>query len=133
MAVVNDRKKKRPGPSGSDKRQRVHIVPFRVDDPEREELHRRARRAGITVGAYIRHQTLDKPPPRQSSRPAIEVQVLARLVGQLGKIGSNLNQIAFQMNASGRADELDVIYVQSMAADLTALRAAALRAMGRTP
>lgn len=130
---MDDRKRKKPGPSGTDKRRRAHAVSIRLDGPEREELRHRARRAGITVGAYVRYQVLDKPPPRQSSRPAVEVQVLARLVGQLGKIGSNLNQIAHQMNASGRVEELDVMYVQSMATDLTVLRSAALRAMGRAP
>lgn len=133
MPVVTDRKKRRPGPSGTETRQRAHAISVRVDGPEREELRARARRASITVGAYIRKQALDAPPPRQSSRPAIEVQVLARLTGQLGKIGNNLNQIAHRMNATGLVSPLDVAFIRRMHDELMTLRTAVLRAMGRTP
>lgn len=56
-------------------------------------------RAGITMGAHLRKIALDAPIPRQCRRPPVEVKQLALLLGHVGKIGSNINQMAKGTNA----------------------------------
>ena len=54
--------------------------------------------AGLSIGAYLRTLAFGKPGPRAVRRPPIERKELARLLGHLGKIGSNINQIAHRYN-----------------------------------
>lgn len=132
-AAIDTKRNKSSGSSGSEKRQRPHVVSVRLNARERAELNSRAERAGISAGAYLRHQGLDVPPPRQRNRPAVEVQVLSRLVGQLGKLGSNLNQIAHRINTAAHISSLDVMFVKNMIDELGKLRDLALKTMGRAP
>lgn len=80
------------------KRQRTRQINIRVSDEELEKIEADAGRAGITVGAYVRQVLLDAPIPRQSKRPSIEKESLSKLLGQIGKIGSNINQLAKSNN-----------------------------------
>ncbi len=82
----------------SEQRQKGRIVPFRVSDDEHAELTRLADRAGLSVGSYVRSRSLEKPTTRAIRRPVVEVEVLKGLLGQVGKIGSNLNQLAKGVN-----------------------------------
>ena len=63
---------------------------------------------GLSAGTLIRRALLNTPPPPATRRPGPEREALARLLaecarikGELGKHGSNLNQIAYYLN-SGR-------------------------------
>ena len=107
------------------------MIAVRVNAAEETELKSRAARAGISPSTYLRHVALDAPLPRQRSRPPAEVQVLSRLLGQVGKIGSNLNQIAHRMNAAQTVSPLDIMFVKNMNDDFIKLRTAILKAMGR--
>lgn len=49
---------------------------------------------GFTFAALVRHALLNTPVPRQTRRASIGYQALARLLGELGKIGGNIDQIA---------------------------------------
>lgn len=80
--------------SGSEKRRRRHSRTARYDDQELAELEARAEKAGLTVAGYIRSCTLDKPPPRQSKRPTVNHVELAKVQAGIGRIGSNVNQMA---------------------------------------
>lgn len=84
--------------SGSETRQRGETAWLRLTPGERAQLDERAERAGMTVSAYMRHQCLGEAGPRAVRRPPVERAALAQLLGQLGKIGSNLNQIARALN-----------------------------------
>lgn len=116
--------------SGSETRQRRASIPVRYSDEERAEVHRRAERAGLTVSAYVRVQTLEIAGPRSQRRPAVEAQLLAKLLGQIGRIGNNVNQIAHAANAgepprgSRLAEAFD---------DIARMRAAVMEALGRNP
>lgn len=61
-------------------------------------LNAAAERAGLTVGAFMRKQCLGEAGPRAVRRPPVEQAALSQLLGQLGKAGSNLNQIARALN-----------------------------------
>jgi hypothetical protein len=81
----------------SDNRQRRRQITVRVTDHERETLARRAEQHGYdAVGEYLRdagiggHRTMKRD--------------IGRAIGHLGKIGSNLNQIARVANTTGEID-----------------------------
>lgn len=91
----------------SEIRQKGRVVPFRVSPEEYATLTNLADREGLTVGSYIRWQSIEKPAnekptTRARRRPTIEVHTVSALLGQLSKIGSNLNQIAKRANSGDR-------------------------------
>ena len=88
--------------SGSEKRQRDRLVGVRCTEVERAHLVARADAAGLSLGDYLRSAALDARPLRAVRRPSADHALLAQAVAQLGKIGSNVNQIAHVLNASGR-------------------------------
>ncbi|MGO9986809.1 MAG: plasmid mobilization protein [Rhodomicrobium sp.] len=84
--------------SGSETRQRTVIVQIRFTPEERTLLDEAASRAGLTISSYARARLIGRSLPRSVARPSIDRELMARLIGQLGKIGSNLNQIARAAN-----------------------------------
>lgn len=84
--------------SGSEKRQRTKMTMVRLTPAELAQVEEAASRAGLTVSSYARAQMLGAPPPRSVRRPPVEKELLARILGQLGKAGSNLNQVARAAN-----------------------------------
>lgn len=114
--------------SGSETRRRVHVRAVRLDDGELQFLSRRAQEAGLTIGAYIRRTSLGDAGPRARRRPIIERELLARLLGHLGKVGSNLNQIAAAVNSG---EEIDRDHLAQELANLAKLRGAVMDALGR--
>lgn len=114
--------------SGTEKRIRRRILTIRFDDTEYRTVEEAADRAGLTVSSHARNTLLGAPVPRQVRRPAVERRELARLLGELGKIGSNLNQLAKAANTGV------VVYDGEVAAALGGLvqvRDAILSALGR--
>ena len=75
-------------------------------------------------------QTLDiEPKTRSTRRPNIAVQEVAKLTAQLGKVGSNLNQIAKAANLGRTLSGM--LEVELMA--LQELRPLLFKAMERKP
>jgi len=116
--------------SGSETRQRTRVVQVRLSEAEYAEIAKRAEAALLTPASYVRAATLDAPPPRARRRPAVEAVQVARVLAQLGKIGSNLNQIAHRLNA-GRSVAPES--VDRAAADVSAMRDACMASLGRKP
>ena len=117
--------------SGAERRERKRIIGVRVTDDEMAEITAEAERSGLTVASYARSVLLSAPAPRARRRPSIEAEALGRLLGDLGKVGSNLNQIAHHMNA-GR-NEVSPAAMEAALSEVADIRAAILEAMGRKP
>src|SRR5271170_4606279 len=83
---------------GTETRKKTLLVTSRYDAEEFAELEEAASRAGLTRASYQRVQSLAKPKTRSTRRAPVERELLAKILGQLGKIGSNLNQIAHSAN-----------------------------------
>jgi len=115
---------------GSEKRARTETLTIRLTPDERAKIDEDADRAGLTPGSYARQALMGAPTPRQVRRPPIERRELARLLGELGHIGGNLNQIARGVNFG---DGLDMYELTHVLADLGPVRDAILRALGREP
>ena len=105
------------------------FISVRCTAAERAKIDEAARQAGLSIGAYLRSLALGRAGPRAVRRPPIERKELARLLGHLGKVGSNVNQLAYAFNRDRRIPGL---------AELTAirqqvgeLRDALMKALGR--
>jgi len=116
--------------SGSEKRERQKILGIRMTSDEFAEVSKRANAVLLTPSSYARLELLDSPPPRQARRPAVEAENVARVLAQLGKIGSNLNQIARQMNA-GRTIGNETL--ARALTDVSVMRDACMSALNRKP
>lgn len=115
---------------GSEKRARTQHLTIRLSPEERSALDEAAARAGLTSGSWARQVLLGAPAPRQVRRPPVERRELVRLLGAVGHIGGNLNQLAHASNSG-----FPVLRSELKAAldGLTDIRTAILRALGRDP
>ncbi len=116
--------------SGSDQRVRTKHITIRLTPEERAAIDSAAERAGLTSGSYARQVMLGAPAPRQVRRPPVERRELAKLLGGLGRVGGNLNQLAHRANAGMPAERGALM---SALDDLRAMRDAVLTALGREP
>ncbi len=105
------------------------IVPIRFTPEQYEQLSEKANRAGLAIGAAAREILLGEAGPRAVKRPPVEKAQLARLLGAIGKLGSNVNQIARALN-EGR-DPPSREELAAMRADIAAMRAEVMAALGR--
>ena len=87
--------------SGSDKRQRGETVTVRLTRDERDALDALASRSGLAAGAFMRAAAFGDAGPRAQRRPPIDHIALRQLLGEWGRIGNNLNQIAKHLNTGG--------------------------------
>lgn len=68
----------------------LHIV---LTEDEYQALCQNAKKCGLTRSAYLRRLIMNKP---VKARPTKDIQ---KLIGEINKIGSNVNQIARSVNA----------------------------------
>jgi hypothetical protein len=108
---------------------RTRIIPVRSNESERAAISEKATRAGLSVGAFLRSLALGDAGPRAVRRPPIERKELARLLGHLGKVGSNINQLAHAFNR----DRILPGFPELLAIreDIKQMRAALMKALGR--
>lgn len=115
---------------GSEKRVRKAHLTIRLSPEERALLDEAAGKAGLTTGSYARERALGAPAPRAVRRAPVERKELVRLLGELGKIGSNLNQIAKSLNTGVLVYETEVAAAQQAVVEM---RDAVMRALGHEP
>ena len=84
---------------GSETRQKnAPPLSVRVTPAERAEIEAAAEEAKLTVASYIRETVLTAPQTKKVRRPSLDRTLLGQILGQLGKVGGNLNQIAHRLN-----------------------------------
>jgi len=91
-------KKPRPARRQSAKRQRTKQCLVRFTDAEFADASAKADRAGMALAAYLRAAALGHPGLRAQRRPPADHKALRRLLGEMGRIGNNINQIARALN-----------------------------------
>jgi hypothetical protein len=84
--------------SESEQRKRHRRLPTRWTDEEFAELTRRADALGLSRNAYIRLKAIGDAGPRSQKVPRAGTKDLAKLLAEVNKIGSNINQIARALN-----------------------------------
>jgi hypothetical protein len=125
--------KKKPAPwrgrmRVKDARTKV-IPPIRCTEGEQAAIKAAADQAGLSVGAFLRALALGDAGPRAVRRPPIERKELARLLGQLGKVGSNVNQLAHAYNRTGILPGFPELV--AIRQEVGQMRAALMQALGR--
>ena len=114
--------------SGSEKRQRTNIITMRINPQEAATIRQIAQSRWESVSALMRSALL-----QSRLRPSrIDLQAVGRLLGQLGKIGSNINQIAYHLNAGRPGDRVEGSLEDALR-DLSELRIVCLQALGKEP
>ena len=87
-----------------DKTNRSHFVNVRLSDDEWEQLNIICELLNENRSKYIRRRIFTGRIPRPVFQYALDEATSKAVTGQLGKIGSNLNQIARKLNSGERAD-----------------------------
>jgi hypothetical protein len=127
--------------SGSEKRQRKHIVPTRYNDEELAKVRASARARGCSTSTFVRSTSLQYRLPLSR----VDLQALARLrtdmgslTGAVNKVGSNFNQFAREVNR-GREPRVDSFVAEwdefkaMFERDMAELRIVCLEALGKEP
>lgn len=108
---------------------RGRFIAVRCSDQEHANIAEKAAQAGLSVGAFLRSLALGDAGPRAVRRPPVERKELARLLGHLGKVGSNINQLAHAFNRDRIIPGFPEIL--AIREDIRQLRAALMKALGR--
>lgn len=114
----------------SNKRHRQHRLTIRFNETEWQDLQTRADVAGLSTAGYSRAAILNAKPLRASRRPSVDRILFADGVGQLGKVGSNVNQLA-KLAHFGSWPEHEIL--AATCANITAACTAILQALGYKP
>jgi hypothetical protein len=81
------------------KRQKARFVGIRFDDAGLDEAQRRAREAGLSLGAYARQRMIDDAGPRAKRAPPTETSRLrAQHITAINRAGNLVNQGIFALN-----------------------------------
>ncbi len=75
----------------------------------------------------MRSAVFQRPLPRRRKKPTVSERLISQLLGQLGKMGSNLNQIARSSTMNSLSD---FRALREMQKDLAKMRDACLRILG---
>jgi hypothetical protein len=117
-----------PMTQGSETRVRSKHKTIRFSPEELAAVDAAAERAGLTPGSYARQVLLGAPQPRQVRRPPVERGELVRLLGLLGNVSNNINQLARVANFGDGIDRVDF---KNAMIDLKSMRDTVLQALGR--
>ena len=104
-------------------------VHLRMSETEYEILLERATASNMTVSDFIRN-ALNSQNVIIKYEITADVPEIKRLIGELGKIGSNLNQIARYLNEYGAPYNALSGEVRAAIADLAALKYEVLQKVG---
>lgn len=115
---------------GSDKRRRGKVIASRCLDDEFNIIAAKADKAGLSLGAFMRAALLGDEGPRAQRRPPADHVALRQILGHVGRIGNNINQIARALNAQETAKLDDLPEALTAYLDI---RKAIFEALGKTP
>jgi hypothetical protein len=84
--------------SGSETRQKERRISLRVTGDEYARVETASTEAGLTLASYTRSLLIDAPRTRTRRRPRVDMAALAKLLGELNRIGGNIHQILRRVN-----------------------------------
>ncbi len=104
-------------PAKAPKRQLAETVVLRCTAQEKDKLKAQAEAAGVTISALLRATLGLVKPTRRRAAPKVD----PRLVAELSRIGTNLNQIARAVNTATSAGEARQLNGLQIITELTAI------------
>lgn len=118
--------------AGSETRQRTKQVKIRFTPEEFNAIAAKLETGTLSMSAYGRMTMLGEPGPRARRRLPADHQALRQMLGHLGRVGNNLNQIARHLNTGADPHGL-VPELQDALADYARMRDALYAALGKEP
>ena len=112
---------------------RTHFIKFRVTEKEKLTLELCCKRLNISMSTLIRQSLLGKPIQHTvlvAGGGEDALKLLSALLGQCGKIGGNLNQLARHFNIGGQDTEHLRAQILTELSALTSFRLHAEKAIG---
>jgi Bacterial mobilisation protein (MobC) len=82
---------------------------FQLTPSERRILEHGAEQRGVTMAEYVRSFLPLATRPKREAQRQRRSRESAAIVGELGRIGNNLNQLARRANETGRIPELALL------------------------
>ena len=95
--------------SGSENRQRQHIIQARVNEQQFKLIKAQAEAAGLSVSAVVCFALFDQNPIRASRTPLIDRETGGRILGALGPIASDIRRILETGNPDASLETLQAI------------------------
>ena len=117
---------------GSETRQRQASIKVRCLPDEFAAISAKAEAAGMSPAAYMRAAALGTAGPRAQRRLPVAAHLLRQVLGHLGRVGNNLNQIARRLN-EGVAAHTQLPELAEALADFARMRDALYTALGKAP
>jgi hypothetical protein len=114
--------------SGSQKRKVTARIAVNCTPAQKTAIMEKIDATGLSPSAMCLAVLLDVPLPKRR-RPTVNTKLLGRVLAELGKIGSNINQIAYHLNAGRPGDVLDGS-IEAALRELLEWRTALLHAIG---
>jgi len=108
----------RPTKSGDTKRELT--IRVRVTEAEKNLIWQKAQDANLSPSDFLRSKSIGSTPAR--TLPSPERRTLLDFLAELGKIGSNINQIARALNRRQGEGELRGISEQMIAHSLSGVK-----------
>ena len=100
-----------------DGRKRTVQIKFRVTEAERELIETKMQQIPTTnLAAYMRKMAIDGYVLK------VDYSELKAVTAEIGKIGSNINQIAKRVNATGSVYEQDIAEIKGALAEIWRLQ-----------
>lgn len=82
-------------------------ITFRIKPEEYRKIEADAKLAGMVIGTYVRSRLLDAPVTAPMYRRSQLKRLIMRFIGHIGKVGNNMNQIAWKLNTDQVLTPLD--------------------------
>jgi hypothetical protein len=105
------------------------FITVRCTAQDHAAIDEQATKAGLSVAAYLRALALGAPGPRAVRRPPVERVELAKLLGAVGKLGGNVNQIAKAVHTTRNLPSWSEL--AAIQQEIAQIREAIFRALGR--
>jgi len=115
--------------SGQNEKKREAPVSYRPPRELREEFRERVEKSGLSTSAFITNSIFNVTAPRQSRRPPVELEQLAKLLAQSAHIRDVLEEL-LQVQDSAVTN---ATLLKSACDDLTEIRGAILKLAARRP
>jgi hypothetical protein len=115
--------------SERDDTKREAPISYRPPKELRAEFERRVLASGLSTSAFLTKSVFGGDPPRQSRRPTVDHEAVAKILAALAQLRDELHALSLNARTGGANAALMEEAVRS----LTEIRAACFKALGRRP
>jgi hypothetical protein len=104
-------------------------ISYRPPKELRAEFESRVSASGLSTSAFLTKSVFGKDPPRQSRRPTVDHEAVAKILAALAQLRDELHALSLNTRMGGA----DVPLIEEAVRSLSEIRAACFKALGRKP